>query len=132
MRLLRFFVPSLVLLALPLFSLSAQAPAGSTGKCADGSYTKAATKRGACSHHGGVAEWYGTATTSSGTNKATSATAPATAPATAGTKVWVNTPTMVYHCPGTRWYGATKKGSYMTESAAKMAGARPANGKPCS
>jgi len=48
-----------------------------------------------------------------------------------GTKVWVNTPTMVYHCPGTRWYGATKKGSYMTESAAKTAGARPANGKPC-
>jgi Protein of unknown function (DUF3761) len=33
-------------------------PADASGKCKDGSYTKAATKQGACSSHGGVAEWY--------------------------------------------------------------------------
>lgn len=47
------------------------------------------------------------------------------------TKVWVNSKSRVYHCPGTRWYGATKNGSYMTEGAAKVAGNRPANGKVC-
>jgi hypothetical protein len=34
------------------------APAGTTGKCADGTYTDAATKSGACSSHKGVKEWY--------------------------------------------------------------------------
>ena len=38
----------------------AQAPAGSTGECKDGSFTTNATKRGACSGHKGVKEWYGT------------------------------------------------------------------------
>jgi hypothetical protein len=37
----------------------AQAPAGSTGECKDGSYTTAESKRGACNHHGGVKDWYG-------------------------------------------------------------------------
>ena len=34
------------------------APADVTGKCKDGSYTKATEHRGACSGHGGVSEWY--------------------------------------------------------------------------
>jgi hypothetical protein len=37
---------------------TAAKPADASGKCKDGSYTKAATKQGACSSHGGVAEWY--------------------------------------------------------------------------
>lgn len=36
----------------------AAAPADATGQCKDGSYTKATQHRGACSGHGGVAEWY--------------------------------------------------------------------------
>jgi hypothetical protein len=33
------------------------APAGATGLCNDGSYTKAAHRTGACSHHGGIKQW---------------------------------------------------------------------------
>ena len=46
-------------------------------------------------------------------------------------KVWVNTKSSVYHCPGSRWYGKTKQGKYMGECAAQKAGYRPAYGKPC-
>jgi hypothetical protein len=34
------------------------APEGATAKCKDGTYSYAKHHRGACSHHGGVAEWY--------------------------------------------------------------------------
>jgi hypothetical protein len=46
-------------------------------------------------------------------------------------KVWVNTSSKVYHCPGDQWYGKTEKGSYMAESAAKAQGDRPAYNKTC-
>lgn len=72
------------------------------------------------------------------------ATAPAAAPSTpthtatpvaagggAG-QVWVNTASKVYHCQNSQWYGKTKTGQYMTETAAKAAGARPDHGKACS
>jgi hypothetical protein len=34
-------------------------PTGATAKCTDGTYSKAKTHSGACSHHGGVAQWLG-------------------------------------------------------------------------
>lgn len=46
-------------------------------------------------------------------------------------KVWVNTASSVYHCPGTRWYGTTKAGAYMTQKEAQDKGNRPAYGKYC-
>lgn len=52
-------------------------------------------------------------------------------PAPADIRVWVNLPTKVYHCPGTRWYGATKKGEYMTQAQAKQQGHRAAYGREC-
>jgi uncharacterized protein with FMN-binding domain len=37
---------------------TAEHPANATAKCKDGTFSFAAQHRGACSHHGGVAEWY--------------------------------------------------------------------------
>ena len=46
-------------------------------------------------------------------------------------KVWVNTKSGVYHCPGTHWYGTTKSGEYMKQSEAQQKGFRPAYYRPC-
>ena len=62
----------------------------------------------------------------------TSTTQPApTQQGNPSTKVWVNTRSGVYHCPGTRYYGNTKNGTYMTQAEAQKAGNRPAYGKAC-
>jgi len=127
----------------------AEAPAGSTGLCKDGSYYSGDTKKGACAKHGGVKDWYGKAapaaaapaTPAPAAAKApaaspmkSTAAAPAKAPAPGGSpdKVWVNTSSKTYHCNGSKWYGTTKKGEYMTEAAAKAAGDHPDHGKTCS
>lgn len=43
--------------------------------------------------------------------------------------VWVNTasPDKLYHKEGSRWYGKTKEGKWMTEDDAKKAGFKEAN-----
>jgi hypothetical protein len=48
--------------------------------------------------------------------------APQPPPANISGMVWVNTDTGVYHKPGSRYYGKTKVGKYMTEADAKKAG----------
>ena len=53
------------------------------------------------------------------------------APAAASTRVWINTGSHVYHCPGTRYYGATKRGRFASEAEAINAGNRPASGARC-
>ncbi len=47
-------------------------------------------------------------------------------PAKSKAMVWVNTDSGIYHKPGTRFYGKTKQGNYMSEADAIKAGYRPA------
>jgi hypothetical protein len=132
----------------------AGAPAGATGLCNDGSYWTGASKSGACRGHKGVKTWYASTGSAAAPAAAPAAAAPAaaaSASAAAPTKtkastpasttpapgggpglVWLNTSTKVYHCQGTKYYGTTKAGAYMTEAAAKAKGAHPDAGKPCS
>ena len=39
-------------------SVMARGPQGATARCRDNTYSKSATHKGACSHHGGVAQFY--------------------------------------------------------------------------
>lgn len=138
----RLFIVFLVLAFTGPLTLTAQSI------CRDGTTSKA-SGRGACSHHGGVAKRAEptppTTRGSSGdivlpTTPTPRASAQARERASdnsrfseqGSVKVWVNTKSGVYHCPGTRWYGATKSGAYMTESQARAAGDRPAYGRSCS
>ena len=45
-------------------------------------------------------------------------------------QVWVNTETGVYHREGSRFYGTTRKGKYMTEQDAIQAGYKAAPKRP--
>lgn len=65
-------------------------------------------------------------------SKTTTAQRSEPAPGGGAGKVWVNTATHVYHCPGTKWYGKTKQGEYMTEAEAKAQNAHADHGKACS
>jgi hypothetical protein len=146
-------ISALILSQLCVAQAPAGAPAGTTGQCNDGTYSTAATKKGACRGHKGVKEWYvgasaqsaktpAASTPSSATSVPAPSSTPAptpkartstTAPAPGGGagQVWLNTATNVYHCPGTKWYGKTKAGAYMTEAEAKAKGAHPDHGKVC-
>jgi hypothetical protein len=48
------------------------------------------------------------------------------APGGGHSQVWVNTETGVYHREGSRFYGTTRMGKYMTEQDAIQTGYKPA------
>jgi hypothetical protein len=54
----RSFAATFVAVCFVVGAAYAQAPAGSTGSCKDGTFTSASSKRGACSGHGGIKDWY--------------------------------------------------------------------------
>lgn len=56
----------------------------------------------------------------------------AAAPGGGNGKVWVNTGSKTYHCAGTKYYGKTKAGEYMSEADAKAKGNHPDHKKACS
>jgi hypothetical protein len=56
----------------------------------------------------------------------------AAVPAGSDGKVWVNTGSKTYHCPGTKYYGKTKAGEYLSEADAKAKGNHPDHKKACS
>ena len=67
-----------------------------------------------------------------GATPAAKTAAPTTAAAGGGDgKVWVNTKSKTYHCEGTKFYGKTKAGEYLTEADAKAKGNHADHGKPC-
>ncbi|MBO9513804.1 MAG: DUF3761 domain-containing protein [Variovorax sp.] len=130
--------------------LPADAPAGTTVQCKDGSYASPDTRSGACRGHKGIQTWYGKADAKAGAAPAAPAAAPAAAPSAAARpapadpskmaaapgggagKVWANDETKVYHCMGDRYYGKTKKGEYLTEAEAKAKGMHASHNKACS
>jgi len=109
-----------------------------TAACKDGTTFTGSARSGACSGHGGVKTW-GTSTAATSATPAVSASI-VPAPTTVATaklgggagQVWVNTDSKVYHCVGSRWYGKTKQGEYMSEQAAKASGFHPSQSKMCS
>jgi hypothetical protein len=112
----------------------AQSTATVTATCKDGTAFTGTKRSGACRGHGGVQSW-GEAISPANAPAAAAQPAPANTstapmPARAG-QVWVNTASKVYHCPGDRWYGKTKHGSYMSEAQAQAQGVRPDHGKAC-
>jgi hypothetical protein len=151
----RKWIGSAVVAAGLLLAVTAQAqtpaPAATvTATCKDGTAFSGATMKGACKGHGGVNKGAAATPTSTSTT-ATTPASPATTASTAApatTKkgpqplatakpgggpglVWVNTDSKAYHCNGSHWYGKTKTGEYMSESAAKSAGYHAAQNKAC-
>jgi len=49
---------------LPVSAYAKAKPKDATAQCADGTFSKAKTKQGACSKHGGVKTWFGVASES--------------------------------------------------------------------
>jgi hypothetical protein len=138
MRNLLFSIALVAGLFLPVGTTHAQSAGTVTATCKDGTPFTGATRSGACRGHGGVQSWGASSATSpagtspqpSGQPAGTADQRTATTPGGTG-QVWVNSSTKVYHCPGTRWYGKTKHGSYMSEAQAKQEGVRPDHGKAC-
>jgi hypothetical protein len=50
---------------------------------------------------------------------------------TSSVRVWLNLNSRVYHCPGTRYYGNTARGEYVSEAEARRRGGRPAGAISC-
>jgi hypothetical protein len=141
--------------AVPVANAAPTTAGAVSAMCKDGTSWSGKSKRGACRGHKGVKEWGNEATAAPAAAAAPANNAPAAAPmpvshrastrtaSTGGSmgspapgggagKVWVNSESKTYHCQGTKWYGTTKHGEYMTEGQAKAQGFHADHGKACS
>lgn len=137
MKLASLLLSLAALIASPSFAAQASAAPTSadavTAVCKDGTNFSGETRKGACKGHKGVQTWGGAAVTAPQSHAAPK-TAAITTPAAVGGgagKVWVNSKSNTYHCMGTKYYGKTKEGAYMTEAEAKAKGAHADHGKAC-
>jgi hypothetical protein len=136
MRSLALSVALIAGLFLSAGAIRAQSPDTVTATCKDGTPFTGTKRSGACRAHGGVQSWDTPGATATSPGAALRQPAPASSPRASPSpggagQVWVNTASKVYHCPGTRWYGKTKQGSYMSQAEAQAQGARPDHGKAC-
>jgi hypothetical protein len=150
---------SIVMLALGIIVSPVVQAATVTATCKDGTSFSGASRKGACQGHQGVQSWGTTSqpspaassTTSPSPAAATTATTATNPPAASTSKktatankpqptaapgggpgqVWVNSSSKVYHCAGSKWYGKTKGGKYMSEADAKAQGFHAEHGKVC-
>jgi acyl-CoA synthetase (NDP forming) len=131
--LLTYGLFTVILGSAPLMAQTTQpATANSANSTTDTTTTssaKKARKKNAAATDSASTSAPAVASSSTATAKAPVATAPAsTAPPQKG-MVWVNTASGVYHVEGTKYYGKTKQGKYMTEADAQKAGYHIAKGE---
>ncbi|HLZ12951.1 MAG TPA: hypothetical protein VKP58_10205 [Candidatus Acidoferrum sp.] len=133
-RSLKCFLSSMILMAM-LLSFGSPAIRAQQSQQPDPAGTSEANARSKSKSKSKAKPAAGNAAQSSASTAAPATTAPvskpapAAKPASAAGTVWVNTDSGIYHKPGTKWYGKTKQGKYMTEADAKKAGYRPAEKK---
>jgi hypothetical protein len=110
-------------LFLPVGPIHAQSTETVTATCKDALLSPGQSGRALAAVTGGVQSWGKATSSTSAPSQAAPTTSRRATPSVGGVgQVWVNIASKGYHSPGTRWYGKTKQGSYMSEAEARAQG----------